>query len=501
MRTFRQPADCFPPWNRINKTNMPRISATIILSLSLISSALPQKLSLSKFLSDSTMTSGSVSFAVRDAENGELIFDNNSTKSLGQASVMKLITTAAALEMLGPDHVFTTAIGYTGTIRKRNGTLEGNIIIKGGGDPSLGSERFPDSYEKFMEKWVSEIMRLGIKKIKGRVIADDSYFDYKPVPSKWNWEDIGNYYGAGVYGISLFDNTLKIHFRSGQEKTKPLMEKIEPAGAEISFINDLTSAGSTDEGYVFSSPYSNSGWISGTIPVNDSDFVLKASIPDPPQMTATIFDSLIRKSGISVESEPTTIRKLGKVINDSIRIITKTVSPKLSEMIRVLNHESVNLYAEHLLKELGKKCNGEGSVTTGKETIIRFLDSLGINTTGMFIEDGSGLSTQDAINSAGLSELLYKMRKYGKHFEAYFNSLPEAGQNGTLKSHFKDPAFTSSMRAKSGSMLRIRSYAGYLTAKSGRNLVFSIIVNNYSGPPAIVVASIEEILKETILDN
>ena len=480
---------------------MTRITAVILLSVLLISTAFPQKQSLSKFLSDSAMTNGSVSFALRDAENGELIFDNSSAKSLGQASVMKLITTAASLELLGPDHIFTTTVGYTGTIKRRSGTLEGNIVIKGGGDPSLGSERFPDCYEKFMEKWVTEIVKLGIKKIKGRVIADDSYFDFNPVPPKWNWQDIGNYYGAGVYGISLFDNTLKIHFQTGQEGTKPVMGKIEPTGAEISYINDLTSAGSTDEGYVFSSPYSKSGWISGTIPVSDSDFVLKASIPDPPQMTAALLDGMIKKAGISVESEPITVRKLGKAIRDSIKIITSTISPKLSELIDVLNHESVNLYAEHLLKELGKVYKGEGSVSGGREVVRGFLDSLGINTTGMFIEDGSGLSTQDAINSAGLSELLYKMKKNGKYFDVYLNSLPEAGQSGTLKSHFKDPVFSSSMRAKSGSMLRIRSYAGYLTAKSGRNLIFSIIVNNYSGPPSAVITNIEEILKETILNN
>ena len=97
--------------------------------------------------------------------------------------------------------------------------------------------------------------------------------------------------------------------------------------------------------------------------------------------------------------------------------------------------------------------------------------------------------------------ILYKMKKNGKYFDVYLNSLPEAGQSGTLKSHFKDPVFSSSMRAKSGSMLRIRSYAGYLTAKSGRNLIFSIIVNNYSGPPSAVITNIEEILKETILNN
>jgi serine-type D-Ala-D-Ala carboxypeptidase/endopeptidase (penicillin-binding protein 4) len=447
------------------------------------------------------MVSASVSFALRDAENGEMIFEHNSSKSLSQASVMKLITTAAALELLGPDHIFTTTIGYTGKIRKGSGTLDGNILIKGGGDPSLGSDKFPGCYEKFMEKWVSEIQKLGIKKIRGRVIADDSYFDYKPVPPKWNWEDMGNYYGAGAYGISIFDNTLKIHFQTGPEGTKPVAGMIEPEGSDISFINDLTAAGSTDEGYVYSSPYSNYGWITGTIPVSRQDFVLKASIPDPPQLTATLLDNMLRKAGISVKDGPSTARKLGKEITDNLVTITKTDSPRLADLIEVLNHESVNLYAEHLLKELGKAFKGDGSTSSGVQVVMHFLDSIGIVTTGMFIEDGCGLSPQDAINSAELSGLLYKMKKEGRYFGIFLNSLPEAGKEGTLKNHFMDPVFLTSMRAKSGSLLRVRSYAGYMTASSGKNLIFSIIVNNYSGPSSSVVSYIEEILKEAILNN
>jgi D-alanyl-D-alanine carboxypeptidase/D-alanyl-D-alanine-endopeptidase (penicillin-binding protein 4) len=447
------------------------------------------------------MINASVSFALRDAENGQMIFEHNSSKSLSQASVMKLITSATALELLGPDHIFTTTIGYTGKIRKGSRTLEGNIIIKGGGDPSLGSERFPACYEKFMDNWVSEIQKLGIKKIKGRVIADDSYFDYKPVPPKWNWEDMGNYYGAGVYGISIYDNTLKIHFQTAQDGTKPAIGIIEPVGCDISYVNDLTAAGSTDEGYVYSSPYSNFGWITGTIPVNRQDFVLKASIPDPPQMTASLLDNMLRKTGISVRYQPSTVRKLGKEISDTFVTITKTNSPRLADLIEVLNHESVNLYAEHLLKELGKVFKEDGSTSAGKEVVMHFLDSLGIGTTGMFIEDGSGLSPQDAINSAGLSDLLYKMKKNGNYSGIFQNSLPEPGKEGTLKAHFTDPVFLSSMRAKSGSLLRVRSYAGYITARSGKNLVFSIIVNNYSGPSSLVISYIEEILKETILND
>lgn len=473
----------------------------IAFSLILTCSVNAQKRSFDRLLSDSSMTNASVSFTIRDADDGNIIFDRNGDKSLSQASVMKLITSAAALELLGPDHVFTTMLCYTGKIKKGSGILEGNLIIRGGGDPALGSERFSDHYGNFMDKWVDEILNLGIKKIRGSVIADDSYFDYQPVPPKWNWEDMGNYYGAGVYGISIFDNTLKIHFQTGPEGTRPVINATEPMGSDISFINDLTAAGSADEGYVYSSPYAYSGWITGTIPVNRKDFILKASIPDPPQMAAALLCEKLRNKGIPVKLEPSTARKMPGISIRDCKMITRTDSPPLSAIISELDHESVNLYAEHLVKELGKVANGEGSTSSGIKVIKQFLDSTGVRSSGMFIEDGSGLSPQDAINSAGLTELLFRMRKNGKYFKEYLNSVPGPGKEGTIKNHFNDQVFESSLRAKSGSMLRVRSYAGFINAKSGENLIFSIIINNYSGPSSAIISHIEEILKETILDN
>ena len=117
----------------------------------------------------------------------------------------------------------------------------------------------------------------------------------------------------------------------------------------------------------------------------------------------------------------------------------------------------------------------------------------------MFIEDGSGFSVQDAINSTGLSKLLWHMKKNGKHFGEYYNSLPDAGKEGTLKNYFKDPLFDSRMKAKSGTLLRVKSYAGYFTTLSGKEMIFSIITNNFTGSSSKIISHIEEILKETIL--
>jgi len=161
----------------------------------------------------------------------------------------------------------------------------------------------------------------------------------------------------------------------------------------------------------------------------------------------------------------------------------------------------VNLYAEHLLKEMGKVFNNSGTTAAGIEVLIRFLQESGINASGVFIEDGSGLSPLNSINTNALAEMLIYMRKRAKYPDEFYASLPDAGKEGTLKNYFKDHVFDSNLRAKSGSMTRVRSYAGYFKALSGKELAFCIIINNYSGSSQKIVEGVEGILKETIMNK
>jgi serine-type D-Ala-D-Ala carboxypeptidase/endopeptidase (penicillin-binding protein 4) len=479
---------------------MTRIAILSIL-LFLPITSYSQQSKITEFLSDSSLMHSSVSLCIIDADSGKIISQYNPDKSLTQASILKLVTTAASLELLGKDYKFKTSIGYSGHIKKGSKTLLGDIIIKGGGDPALGSENFSETYNGFLDKWILDIKALGIRKIKGNVVVDDSYYDYEPVPSGWGWDDLGNYYGAGAYGLSISDNTLKIHFKTSGKGTKAEITKILPEDPGIKFTNFLISSGTGDNGYIYSAPYSNAGWISGTITENSDDFILNGSIPDPPLYFAKTIFKKLKDSGVRISGNPATSRLLPDFNKDSIKIISEIESPPLSEIIDVLNHKSVNLYAEHLIKELGKVFKGNGTTAAGVEVINAFLDSVGVNTSGMFIEDGSGLSSLDAVNSEGMVKLLYFMKKNGKFFENYMNSLPEAGKNGTLINYFKDPVFDSRLRAKSGSLTRVRSYAGYFTTLSGKEMIFCIIVNNYNGPSRKLITGIEEIIKEILVNR
>jgi D-alanyl-D-alanine carboxypeptidase/D-alanyl-D-alanine-endopeptidase (penicillin-binding protein 4) len=447
------------------------------------------------------MGNASVSFCLIDSDSGRTVFEYNPEKSLIPASVMKLITTAAALELLGPDYTFKTVVGYTGELNKRSGRLFGDIIIKGGGDPALGSKNFEEHYAGFADNWIAKIMNLGIKKINGRVITDDSYFDYQPVPAKWLWEDAGNYYGAGAYGLSVFDNTYEVHFKTSSDSLIQIITGISPEECRFEFSNRLVAAGTADEGYVFAAPYSTSGWLAGYIPANLDDYVLKASIADPPLIMARVIDQKLRAAGITISGYPTTTRLLQSDIASEFYPVTEIISPPLKDIIEILNHKSVNLYAEHLIKELGKVFKNKGSTQAGVEVIHEFLRKSGLNTNGMFIEDGSGLSPLDALNAGNLVRLLSYMQKNGKYYSEYYSSLPEPGKEGTLKNYFLDPVFDSLLVAKSGSMTRVKSYAGYLTTLSGKKMIFSIIVNNFNGPARNIILHIEEIIRETIMSR
>jgi serine-type D-Ala-D-Ala carboxypeptidase/endopeptidase (penicillin-binding protein 4) len=475
-------------------------SLILLLSLFPVAGA-GQQNALKDFLADSALAHASVSFCIMDADSGRIICEHDSDKSLTPASVMKLITSGVALEMLGPDFRFTTTIGYRGSFNKQTGRLKGDLIIRGGGDPALGSEYFADHYGKFPEKWVDEIKGLGINKIDGRIIADDSYFDYFPDPPKWPWEDLGNYYGAGVYGLSAYDNTVLLHFKTGKEGTPAILVSTEPSDYSYNYNNTLISKGNSDEGYVFAAPYSTTGWITGTIPSEKNDFVLKASIADPPLLLAEQLTRLLKAQGIRIAGDPATTRKTGEGAADDLIVISQIFSPPLADIIETLNHESVNLYAETLLKQLGKSARNEGSVSAGLEAVNGYLSNAGIDKSGFFIEDGSGLSPRDAINSRGLSEFLLYLKNHGSYFTYYLNSLPEAGKNGTLKYCFRDSLFLSRLRAKSGSMERVRCYAGYFSTLTGKNRIFTILVNNFNGSSSIVITGIERILSEAISDK
>lgn len=452
-------------------------------------------------LQNNRLGAASVSMTVMELSSGRIVAGTDMQRVLIPASVQKLVTTAAALEILGPDYTFTTTLFYTGRLNKTDGLLTGDLVIRGGGDPALGSERFISYYGDIVGNMTAAVREAGIRKISGKVIADDSFYDYNPVPALWVWEDIGNYYGAGAYGLSVFDNTLRIYLKTGKRGSQPEIVKTEPVIDRLNITSYLVAEGNTDKGFVYSAPYGTEARIFGTVPEKKDEFILKASIPDPPLLLAEMLSERLSSAGIEVNGRATTARLSGCKSNGETTELMTIWSPPLAEIVKIINHESVNLYAEHLVRQLGFATSGSSTTAAGTAALTGFANRLKLTTDGIFLEDGSGMSPMNSVTSLFMASLIRHMLTLSDNAALFRTSLPQAGVDGTMKNYFRDSFFTGRLRAKSGSMTRVRSFAGVFTGMSGKEFTFCIIVNNFSIPASDVIALIEDTLKELIKSN
>lgn len=437
------------------------------------------------------------SICVADALTGEVISDKDAQINLVPASVMKLVPTSAALTLLGEEYRFTTSLAFSGNLNFKKGELKGDIIIIGGGDPMFCSPYFSDSYGDIIKSWVMAIRGAGIKRISGNIIADASIYAYQSVPGGWEWEDIGNNYGAGVHGINFNDNAFEIYITSGKEETRPAIDSIEPCGKNIVLTNNLISRGKKNKWNVFSAPYDSDAILDGIV-ATEGNVILSAALPDPPLTVASLLRERLIAENIPVNGGINTRRVLHS--NDSVmEMISTAISPSLKEMIIVTNHESMNLYAAQLCKHLGLVFRNEGSFTAGMDVLRSFLETIGCKSSEINLADASGLSRNNAINTASMVKLLTYMYN-SPNKETFIASLPEGGLSGTLKNSFRDDIFKDRIIAKTGSMSGVKSLAGYVTTSSGKVMAFSIIVNGFTTTNGEIQEKIEELMKEIILN-
>ena len=465
-----------------------KIVSIVLLTLYLtLNFALGQnsiQIATDNFCNDAAFNHASISFNVIDIETNKVVASHNSNTSLPSASTAKLFSTATALEILGPDFKSETRLYIDGEIDS-TGTLNGNIWIRGGGDPSLGSKYFVNEENKreFLVHWKDQIHALGIISISGSVIADASEYGYEGVPDGWNWSDLGNYYGAGPSGLTIFDNLINFRFKTSSRVGGPVeVNSMEPVSPNLEFFNYITSSSkSGDNVYFYGGPYSNVRYASGTLPINHSDFLVKASISDPELQFAYEFEHILEENNIAVLSDYKSARLLHITSTssdyDSRKLVYSHKGEALIDIINYTNMKSVNLFAEHMLTLIGYNKLKDGSTTGGIKVMDQFWNGK-FNTKGLHINDGSGLSRSNAISATHFTELLYQMNS-SKYSSEYKSSLPIAGVSGTLRNVCKGQAAQNRLYAKSGTMSRIKSYAGYVDSKTGAKYAFALIVNNH----------------------
>lgn len=383
-----------------------------------------------------------------DASTGRVVFSLDEERSVVPASCMKVVTTGAALHVLGPDSHFQTNLEIEGEVKE--GVLQGNVIIRGGGDPCLGSGRSASSlaWEKQIAVWVEALQRLGIREIQGEIIGDATLWERPLSHASWALEDLGNYYGAGASALSFHENMTTVTFRPGPHEGAPaVLLRVTPAQSGFVMHSDVVTgpAGSGDRASIRGSEYSMIHYVSGTVPAGVEEFSIKGVIPDPAKLCSELLTQAVQRQGIVVRGAHIPRQNTKQMVHS-------TLSPPVSEIVYWTNQKSVNLYAEHLLKAMGG-----GRAAAGAKAVTKFWEGQGVDISGLNMVDGSGLSRKNFITAKQLVTMLLKMKE-SPHYPLFFDSLPEVKPG---------------IWAKTGSMSSIRCLAGYKG-----DVVFAIMINN-----------------------
>lgn len=436
-----------------------------------------------QFASDSQLKHATSSLYVINANTGEVVFDENSQVGLTPASTQKIITATTAFELLGKDYRYKTDLSINGRIEKQ--ILKGDLFIVGSGDPTLGSWRYSSTIDTLiLNQWTAAVQRLNIKQIDGEIIAVDNKFETQTIPDGWIWQDIGNYYGAGVMGLNWHENQYDLKLMPGKREG----DSVEILGTypEIEYnelINELKTGpkGSGDNGYIYYPPYSVNGFVRGTIPIGESPFTISGSLPMPSRYPAGYLGERLKRSGIKITGNwpSTNIEKITEheQITFPDRTIVSHFSPSLDSIIYWFLQKSINFYGETLLKTMAFHKKKLGSTDSGVVVIKNFLKDKGIDEEELNIMDGSGLSPQNRVTTHAQVGIL-KYARTKDWYPYFYSALPT--YNG--------------MKMKSGSIRDVKGYCGYQKSSDGNEYIFSFLVNNYSGASSAVVAKMFKVL-------
>ena len=410
-----------------------------------------------------------VSYYVAEADSGTVLSAYQKSKNMAPASVLKLFSTAVALDELGPDYRQESTIYHSGNISGE--TLIGDLVFDPNFNPTLGAMRFGENLTLISTELLSFLSSKGIKSIQGKVKVLERVTVPERIPRTWIWEDMGNYYGAGGGSVSWNENIFELVFSSGAPGEPAKLIKTSP---ELPFIQvDCQVQASMidrDLAYCFSRPGDDRISVSGTIPAHQKYFVVKAALPQPALCLAHLLTKSLLKAGIMIQGDPEAINRLPL----NVETIGSFKSATVKEIVEQTNLNSVNFYAEALL-EIAYQHSGSKDLKLDWFQ-YQLSQSFEVNTSLLF--DASGLSRFNAVSSQQVVTLL--RNTLAKDQRGVFeNSLSVVGQSGTLKSLLRKTSANGFIKGKSGSMTGVRCYAGLVTAVSGKRYVFALMLNNY----------------------
>jgi D-alanyl-D-alanine carboxypeptidase/D-alanyl-D-alanine-endopeptidase (penicillin-binding protein 4) len=427
-----------------------------------------------KFEADAQFKHALISLYVVDSKTGKLVFDKNREVGLAPASCLKVVTGAAALELLGKDYRYKTEIGYNGNIE--GNTLNGDLIVTASGDPTTGSWRWEGTkMDTVLQKIISLLKENNINSITGNLVINNSKWETQATPNGWTWDDIGNYYGAGARALNWHENQYDLILKPGRNAGDTVeIIGTEPAMQGICFINELRTGkpGSGDNSVIYLPEDGLTGYIRGTVPAGNKTFTVSGAMPNATMLFAYAIEELFQKNGIGFKGRSKTALDYF-IAREKMPAASKAFINFYSPVLDSINYwflqKSVNLYGEAFVKTIAYEKNGLGATAPGLDIIKDFWSKNGIDKSALNLKDGSGLSPANRVTANALVTVMQYARKQA-WFSSFYEALPL--QNG--------------IKMKSGYIGGVRSYTGYIKSKSGAEYTFSFIINNFDGSPGTV---------------
>jgi len=438
-----------------------------------------------------------------DARTGVPLYERSSDNYFVPASNTKLFSTALALSRLGPDHGFRTVV-MAREAPDKAGRLRGDLILVGGGDPTLSARAYPYKKGPIQGNPLSAIEELaqacfdrGLRGIDGDVAGDDTAYVWEPAPDGWAQDDATWEYGAPVSALSVNDNAFSLTIRPGTSEGSPARLRLNPPIEYYYIDNRLrTEAGAKARVRIERRPGSAQIQLSGVVPLNWKGVTEILAVDDPALYAAAAFRQALMRLGVRVAGQAVARHRGGTQAGERERSgyveLARRASPPLIEILRVINKVSQNLHAEMMLREVARARSGAPATRESSlQELDAFLGEIGVDKSEYRFEDGSGLSRLTLVTPAAVVKLLRYMYQ-GPYRDAWLSLMPVGGEDGTLASRFSLQPAGRLVHAKTGTLSHASGLSGYLDAPAGPR-IFSILVNNYNTFASEIRSAIDRI--------
>jgi D-alanyl-D-alanine carboxypeptidase/D-alanyl-D-alanine-endopeptidase (penicillin-binding protein 4) len=437
---------------------------------------------LDDIFNDQSFRNANWGVLIQSLKSGETFYKRNDEKFFVPASNLKLFTTAAGLLLLGPNYKFSTNIWTNGYYS--GSTLYGDLVIQGRGDPTISGRFYNNDINYVFDNWIDSLTELGIDKIKGNIIGDDNLFDDQGFGEGWSWDYLTDWYAAQSSALSFNDNCvdLRIYYDTSIDS---IVVKPNPDLNNLVILNNLVpaSTGEQTKFDVYRERGTNVINVFGKIKISSDTLVTYSTVRNPTQFTILAFKKRLEERGIRVNGYAIDIDDYDRKLDyKNMKLMFISYSNDLSEIIKVINKNSQNFFAEQLLKTIGLEIKGYGSTDKGIEAIKDLFKEIGLNPDNIVMVDGSGLSYLNMVTPRQIVDLLIYMYSNKDMYPYFYNSLPIAGVDGSLGRRMKNTTAEGIVRAKTGYIGHVRSLSGYAVTGDNEPVAFSMIANNFNVP-------------------